>query len=230
MSIFSDFLDLVFPPICICCQYRLINGEKFICLSCLNKIPTTDYHNNPRNNLEQFLSGRFPFTNAASYAHFVKEGLIQKLIHELKYRNNPELGLFLGEMCAYSLKDSSFIKSIDFLVPVPIHPKREKIRGYNQSLKIAEGISNKLSIPILSNNLIRIIDNPSQTKQSKNERWLNTENIFDLRDYNVLEGKHILLIDDIITTGSTIESCAKAILKKGEGIEISIYSIGAVFY
>ena len=226
MTILSDFLDLLFPPTCVCCQERLINGEKFVCLACLCKIPKTDFHKVRDNKLEQLLSGRFPFEQIASFAPFVKDGTIQKIIHELKYRNNPEIGIFIGRLCGSSIQKSSFINSIDFLVPVPLHINREKKRGYNQSLKIAEGISLETKIPVLSNNLIRVTDNTSQTKQSKFERWSNAEGIFDIIDYNLFEEKHILLIDDIITTGSTLESCVKTLASKTTKIKVSIYSVG----
>ncbi|GAB6013109.1 ComF family protein [Viscerimonas tarda] len=228
MSIFADLLDLLFPPTCICCQNRLMSGEKFICLSCLNTIPKTDFHKIRENKLEQSLAGRFPFVRMASFASFVKDGTIQKVIHELKYRNQPELGVFIGRLCALSLQESSFTEGIDFLMPVPLHINREKKRGYNQSLKIAEGIAMETGIPVMANNLIRVIDNTSQTKQSKFDRWSNTEGIFAVKDYTLLEGKHILLIDDIITTGSTLESCVKTLLNEGENIKLSVYSVGVV--
>ncbi|MDR1810805.1 MAG: ComF family protein [Prevotella sp.] len=228
MNILSDLLQLLFPPSCVCCGNRLVNGEKFVCLLCLSAIPKTDFHTKPDNRLEQLMAGRFPFVRMASFAVFVKDGSIQRMIHELKYNHKPELGVFIGRLCASSMQGSVFLRDIDCLVPVPLHPNREKKRGYNQSQKIAEGLSKETGIPVLAGNLVRVIDNVSQTKQSKYERWSNTEGIFAVRDNSLFGEKHILLIDDIITTGSTLESCAKTILKAENNAKISVYSAGVV--
>ncbi|MFR9165409.1 MAG: ComF family protein [Dysgonomonas sp.] len=226
-KILSDFINLFFPNICLGCGKRLIEGESYICLSCIGNIPATDYHLMRGNKLEERFAGRFLFDRIASYAVFTKGGVIQSLIHELKYNNNPHIGIFIGVLAANHTLQSSFFSGIDFLVPVPLHPKREKERGYNQSLKIAEGISQVTGIPVYKDNLVRVINNPSQTTQNQSERWKNTENIFDLVNIEELYQKHILLIDDTITTGSTLESCAKTILNKADSCRISIYSIGA---
>jgi ComF family protein len=205
-----------------------MSGEKFVCISCLNTIPKTGFHKKPGNKLEQLFAGRFPFVRIASFAAFVKDGSIQQMIHELKYNHKPDLGIFIGRLCASSMQGSVFLQDIDGLAPVPLHPNREKKRGYNQSQKLAEGIASETGIPVLNGNLVRIVDNVSQTKQSKYERWSNTEGIFDVKDYSLFEGKHLLLIDDIITTGSTLESCVKTILKGTGNTKISIYSVGVV--
>lgn len=228
MSLFSDLLNLFFPNLCAACRKRLVSGEKYICLNCLNNIPRTKYYKTTNNSLEEFFAGRFPFERIASFAYFVKGGSIQSVIHELKYNNNPEIGLYIGQLCGKEMKYSLFLADIDYLLPVPLHPKREKKRGYNQALKIAEGISSEVNIPISDKNLIRVVNNLSQTQHSKFERWKNTEGIFDIINPALFEDKHVLLIDDIITTGSTLESCAKAILENCQGARISIYSIGAV--
>ncbi|WP_165025478.1 ComF family protein [Dysgonomonas sp. ZJ279] len=224
-NIFRNFLTLFFPHLCVVCNCRLNESEKHICLNCLSLLPKTNYHNQPNNRLEDFFAGRFPFEHITVFAYFVKGGSIQRVIHELKYRNNPDIGYFIGELYGIDIKDISFISDIDYLVPVPLHPKRQKQRGYNQSLEIAKGISNQTGIPIDSATLIRAINNPSQTKSSRFERWKNVEDIFTINNTDTFKGKHVLLIDDVITTGSTIEACAKEILKS-EGAKISILTIG----
>jgi len=226
MGLLSDFLNLFLPPVCVYCKQRLINEEKYICLDCLFKLPKTNYHKTDGNKLEDFLAGRFPFIRIAAYAPFSKGNSIQSIIHELKYRDNPGLGTFIGELCGKEMTDSNFLRDIDLLVPVPLHPKKEKERGYNQSLKIAEGLSTASGIKICHDNLERKINNPSQTKQSRYERWKNIEGIFGLKNPPAFTGKHILLIDDILTTGSTIEACAKTILNECENTEISIFTFG----
>ncbi|WP_165040954.1 ComF family protein [Dysgonomonas sp. ZJ709] len=224
-NIFRDFLTLFFPHLCVVCNCRLNESEEHICLNCLSLLPKTNYHNQPNNRLEDFFAGRFPFEHITAFAYFVKGGSIQRVIHELKYRNNPNIGYFIGELYGIDIKYSSFIADIDYLVPVPLHPKRQKQRGYNQSLEIAKGISKQTGIPINSATLIRVINNPSQTKNSRFERWKNVEDIFTINNTDTFKGKHVLLIDDVITTGSTIEACAKEILKS-EGAKISILAIG----
>ncbi|MDR0864367.1 MAG: ComF family protein [Candidatus Symbiothrix sp.] len=224
-NIFRDFLNLFFPDLCVVCKERLSEGEQHICSNCLLLLPKTNFHLQPDNRLEGLFAGRVPFRHIAAFAYFVKGGSVQSIIHELKYNHNPRIGNFMGELCGEALKDSPFISTVDVLVPVPLHPKREKGRGYNQSLEVCKGISLATGIPIDSETLIRKINNPSQTKNSRFDRWKNVENIFSITNEKAFENKHILLIDDVITTGSTLESCAKEILKS-EGSAISIFAVG----
>ncbi len=228
MKILSDFINLFFPPLCIHCCCRLKENETHICLSCLNNIPETEFHNQTDNKLEVFFSGRFPFVRIASFAHFAKDGIIQSIVHELKYNNNPDIGEYIGKLIGKRIADSDFISSVDYIIPVPLHPRREEERGYNQSEKLAAGMSAGTKVKVNTNNLIRTKNTMSQTKHSRFERWSNTEGIFMVNNPELFAGKHILLIDDILTTGSTLESCAKTILKSCEGSKISIYTMGAV--
>ena len=224
-TIFHNFLDLFFPNLCVVCKQRLSEGEQHICTDCLLLIPKTNFHLQPDNRLEQFFAGRFPFQHIAAFAYFVKGGSIQHIIHELKYNRNPHIGRFIGELCGENIKNSDFISSIDMLVPVPLHPKRQKERGYNQSLEICKGISHITGIPINSDTLLRKVNNPSQTKNARFDRWKNVEDIFHVVTPETFANKHILLVDDINTTGSTLESCAKEILECINS-KISIYSVG----
>ncbi len=224
-NIFHSFLNLFFPDLCVVCNDRLTEGEQHICTDCLILLPRTNFHLQPDNRLEQFFAGRIPFQHIAAYAYFVKGGSIQSVIHELKYKRNPQIGHYIGQLCGENLRGSSFIADVDILVPVPLHPKREKERGYNQSLEICKGISEVTGIPIDSNTLIRKVNNKSQTKNSRFDRWKNVEDIFSITDSTAFQNKHILLVDDVITTGSTLESCAKEILKC-DGARISIYAVG----
>ena len=149
---------------------------------------------------------------------------MQSIVHELKYKQNPQLGHYLGRLCGENIKGSNFVRDIDLLVPVPLHPKRERQRGYNQSMEICKGISAVTGIPIDYATLRRVVDNKTQTKNSRFDRWKNVEDIFLLANAEAFAGKHILLVDDVITTGSTIESCAKEILKSVDS-RISIYAL-----
>lgn len=224
-KIFHDFLSLFFPDLCVVCREKLIKGEAHICTDCLLLLPKTNYHLQPENRLEEFFAGRFPFERAAAFAYFLKGGSLQQIIHELKYNKNPEIGHFVGRLCGDNMKNSPFSKAIDFIVPVPLHPKRLKERGYNQSLKICEGISAVTGIPIDSQTLIRTVNNPSQTKNSRFDRWKNVEDIFSVTQPETFSNKHILLVDDVVTTGSTIESCVKEMIKSEE-CKVSIYAVG----
>lgn len=224
-TLFRNFLNLFFPDLCVVCNEKLSEGEQHICTDCLLLLPKTNFHLQPDNRLEQFFAGRIPFRHIAAYAYFVKGGSIQQIIHELKYNRNPEIGSFIGELCGENIKGSDFISAVDLIVPVPLHPKREKQRGYNQSLEICKGISTITGIPVDSTTLVRTVNNQSQTKNSRFDRWKNVEDIFALTDNEAFRNKHILLIDDVITTGSTLESSAKEILKS-EGSSISIFAVG----
>lgn len=225
MSILNYFLDLFYPKLCICCGNRLIVEEQFICLHCMYNLPKTNHLSSECNKLEDFFAGRFPFVKISAFAYFVKGGSIQKIVHEIKYKNNPKLGIYIGKLCGKDIiKDSNF-ENIDYIVPIPLHKERLRKRGYNQSLMIAKGISEVTRKPINSDNLIRIIDNPSQTKNSRFSRWKNAEGIFEIKDKSIFENKHILLIDDVITTGSTVEVCSKLTLKC-VNTKISIYALG----
>lgn len=224
-KIFHDFLSLFFPDLCVVCGERLNDGEQHICLNCLLLLPKTNFHLQPDNRLEEFFAGRIPFQRIAAYAYFVKGGSIQHIIHELKYNQNPEIGHFVGKLCGENIKESGFISSIDLIVPVPLHPKRQKERGYNQSYEICRGISEEVNISVDDNTLTRTVNNPSQTKNSRFDRWKNVEDIFSVTNKSEFEDKHILLVDDVITTGSTLESCAKEILEC-EGSKVSIFAVG----
>lgn len=225
--VIDSLLAVFFPHLCVVCEDRLVDGEKHICLKCLTKLPLTEYAEMPDNWLEQFFAGRIPFRRAAAYAYFEKEGSLQRIVHEFKYKNNSDLAYFVGCLCGDELKDSSLIRGIDYIIPVPLHHKRKKERGYNQSEQIAKGISEQTGITLLTGVLLREINNPSQTKNSRFARWENVADIFSVKNREILEGKHILLIDDVITTGSTLESCAKEILKCSD-CKISIYALASV--
>lgn len=227
MKIFRYILDLIFPQCCLVCTQRLVEQEKYICAKCLSEFPTTNQIKERNNKLEDVFAGRFPFDRIASFAYFSKEGFLQPIIHELKYRNRPELGIFLGEMLGAELNRNNFCEDIDILVPVPIHSKRFRKRGYNQSMEIIRGIKKHINLHHDGENLSRTANNPSQTGLSKTERWNNVENIFDITDPSLFENKHILLVDDVVTTGATLESCAKKILSCCPNSRISIITIGS---
>ena len=224
-TLFREFSSLFFPQLCVMCNNKLLAQEKIICLTCLCKLPKTNNFNEPDNASEKLMAGRIPFERIAAFCIFSKKGTIAPLIHHLKYRNRDDIGIFLGKMYGKELLGSEFLQPIDLIVPVPLHRKKKKQRGYNQAEMIAKGLSEITSVPVSTDNLIRIVHNPTQTKFDKTQRWENVKDIFDVKNPDEFEGKHILLVDDVITTGSTLEGCGVA-LQKCNDIKISIVAIG----
>lgn len=221
----EELFHFFYPNHCAVCNSKLLTNEMGVCLQCIYKLPKT-YNFDEVNNIgETLLAGRFPFERFASFSFFTKEGLLQSLIHELKYNKKPFIGVLLGSLFGEDLLGSNFLKPIDVIVPVPLHPKKKLIRGYNQAEAFARGISKSTSIPVSVDELIRIINNPTQTKRSKTQRWENVKGIFEVKEIDVFQNKHVLLVDDVITTGSTLEASANALLQC-EGVKISIATIG----
>lgn len=227
LSLINNFIKLFLPDVCVVCGAELLERELGACLECLYKIPRTYNYRKESNSAEQLMAGRIPFERIATFSSFSEGGVLRPMIHKLKYYNGKSIGLLLGKLFGEDLLVSDFINHIDFIVPVPLHSKKLRSRGYNQAEIIAHGISEATEIPVISNNLIRVVFNPTQTKRTKTERWKNVKGIFDIIDESLFEGKHILLVDDVITTGSTIEACGIA-LQKCNNLKISIAAIGEV--
>ena len=220
----ADFFNLLYPNLCVVCGENLQRNEQHICLTCLNAIPKTNYHLQPDNPIEKRFWGKVPVYRATAFFFFQKGSPFQKLLHALKYKGNKEIGELIGKYAAIDLLDSPDFKSVDVIIPVPLHPSKYKKRGYNQSEWIGKGLSLILEKPQDFSTLLRIKENTTQTKKSVFERYENTEGIFECADLNTLEGKHVLLVDDVLTTGSTIEACINALLKI-DGIKISIFTL-----
>lgn len=218
----SRLLHWLYPDVCVICGEPLVKGEERVCLRCLCDLPHTDYHWKTNNPVEQLLIGKIPFEHASAYLRFEKGGKTQKLIHRLKYRGDKEMGFLLGRQMARDLLTGErSLGGLDLLVPVPLHPRKRRKRGYNQSECIAEGIRSLLDIPIDNRSLTRGSDTRTQTRKAVYERWMNVSATFRLTDPEALRDKHILLIDDVITTGSTLCACAEA-LSDVPGIRISV--------
>ena len=217
---FHSILNLFYPRVCAACGDSLHKNEETVCLKCRYTLPRTSYELNPDNPLMQIFYGRVKFHAVTACFFFAKSGKVQRLIHQLKYKGNKEAGIFLGQQIGESIKEAPLFQGIDYLIPVPLHPKREKKRGYNQSLIIAQGISEVTGIPIGDKYLVRAVYTETQTKKSAEERFKNVKDIFELRFADELKGKHVLLVDDVLTTGATLESCAHQ-LENIPGIMIS---------
>ncbi len=209
----KNLLKLIFPKLCCGCNELLLLNEKTICSSCRHHLPLTNHHLNQNNDTTKKFYGIINLEFGASMLYFHKKGVVQQLIHHLKYKEREEIGQLLGEWYVNDIKDLEIIKNIDFIIPVPLHPKRLKERGYNQVDSFCKAIAQTTNIPFNNELLIRTRYNKTQTKKSKNERQENVQNIFDVIFNEKYFGKHFLLIDDVITSGATLELCAKALLK-----------------
>lgn len=220
----DDFLSLFFPELCPGCSKNLYHTESVICTDCIYNLPYTNFHEDADNRVAKQLWGRINFTAAASYLYFTKGSRVQKILHQFKYNSRPDIGLKLGEMYGAVLSKSPHFKSADFIIPVPLHPSKLRKRGYNQSGYFAQGLSNTLGVPVLLNGLKRIVKTDTQTRKSRFVRYENMKEVFDPAQHSQLQCKHILLVDDVITTGATIEACANEILKI-PGTKVSIATI-----
>lgn len=220
----KDFFNLLYPKECAACNNTLLQNEHCICTICRFELPNTNFHLEPDNQVEKLFWGRVKLEAATSLYYFTKSGLVQKLLQELKYNNNTEVGICLGEIMGDSLKNASILSDIDIIIPIPLHPKKEYKRGYNQSYFFAKGISDIIEIPIAEKNLKRVVFTETQTNKTRIERWENVEDIFVIKNPDNLKGKHILLVDDVVTTGATAESCAKVLLEI-EDVKVSFVSI-----
>ena len=221
---FADLLDLIYPNLCFICGETLLKSESHICLSCLNNIPRTNYHLLTDNPVEKRFWGKAPIFRGTSFFFFQKGSPFQKLLHELKYKGNKEIGEILGRYAAAELLNSPDFCSIDIIIPIPLHPKRFAQRGYNQSEWIGKGLSAVLNKQQDTNTLKRIKETATQTKKSVFERFENTEGIFELSGAKELEGKHLLLIDDVLTTGSTLNAAINTLLNI-PNVKISIFTL-----
>lgn len=211
MKILNHLINLFYPQVCAACGNLLMKGEETVCLSCRYLLPETHYENNAENPLAQSFWGQVNFHAVTSEFFFSKTGKVQHLLHQLKYQGNRDAGFFLGQQIGESIKNAELFQRIDYLVPIPLHPKKEHIRGYNQSYVIAQGIEDKTRIPIATDCLYRKVFTSTQTKKSREERWDNVKEIFDINNHQKLIGKHILLIDDVLTTGATLLAAGKTL-------------------
>ena len=221
MTLINDFFSLIYPRHCEACTNSLFKHELYICNYCKLNLPKSNYHHKHENELLQTFGGRVPLQYGCSLYLFEKSGKVQKLLHAIKYQQQKELAQFIGELYALDLANELYLKDIDIILPIPLHDKKLKLRGYNQSEWFAKGLAKGLKKPLDIASFRRIKETNTQTKKKKYKRWENVEGIFKLNNAGELINKHVLIVDDVVTTGATIEAAWMA-LKEVEGIKLSL--------
>ncbi|MCD0470049.1 phosphoribosyltransferase family protein [Flavobacterium sp. JAS] len=218
---FNFIIDLFFPKVCAGCHTVLVTNETVLCTSCRHEMPLTQYHLDPKNEAVKKFYGKIEIEHASALLYFNKKGIVQELIHNLKYKGHEEIGTVLGNWYVEDLKGLNLETPFDIIIPVPLHPKKLKERGYNQVTTFGQALSKELNIPYNDSILYRKIYSKTQSKKNLAGRSDNIENIFDSKISEEYQNKHFLIIDDVLTTGATLEACSRALLKI-PGTKISI--------
>jgi len=226
ISFWTRLLDLISPRLCVVCGNRLTVTESVVCGKCNLHLPRTGFQNDGYENImAKMFWGQIPIQRACALFYYEPHAETAGILHQLKYKNHPEIGEVMGRMMGRELMLSDFFEGIDAIVPVPLARKRQRQRGYNQSLELAKGISEVTSLPIYNKVVVRNAFKGSQTSLGRWARNENVENVFELTDSDAITGKHLLIVDDVVTTGATVISCAKALAKAG-GTTFSVLSLG----
>ncbi|MBN8836715.1 MAG: ComF family protein [Sphingobacteriia bacterium] len=221
VSALKDFSHLLFPHHCEGCGTDVVDTNQLLCIKCIQSLPETNFFNSPGNPVEKIFYGRTKIQHAGASFYFTKDSLLQHLLIQLKYRNNKEAGIALGKLTGLFLKDAERFSGIDALVPLPLNPKKEARRGYNQATVICNGITSVISKPVIPDAVERVLFTETQTKQDRLHRWQNMQHVFSIKNPKLLKDKHVLLVDDVVTTGATLEACA-SVISTVEGCMVSI--------
>lgn len=220
----QDFSHLFFPHNCLGCGTDVLENDAELCIKCFSELPATGFLEQPGNLVEKIFYGRIEVEQAGSAFYFTKDSTIQHMMIELKYRGNKNAGLYMGKLLGAQLAQCGRFENVDIVVPLPLNPKKEKRRGYNQAMVIAEGMQTGWDKPIAGKAVGRKLFTETQTQKGRVDRWQNMQDVFEVKDAATLEGKHILLVDDVVTTGASLEACASAILAVA-GAKISIATV-----
>ncbi len=226
-KILNEINNILLPRVCFGCNAQLSRGENILCAVCRHEMPLTDYNFSDENPVDRVFYGRIPIKKAASFLFFTKNGIVKQLLHYLKYKNQEGVGAFLGDWCGAFMENEKDLKSVDVVVPVPLHVKKRKKRGYNQVTLFAKRISNALEAEYRDDILVKVNNTKTQTKKGRLLRWENAQEVFEVNTTVKKDFQHILLVDDVITTGATIEACAKKLHTLGN-VSISVLSMAVV--
>jgi ComF family protein len=217
-------LHLAFPHLCEGCGTDTLHPDHYLCVHCLDDLPKTGFPQHDDNPVEQLFWGRLPVEHAAAHYYFTKESTMQHLVHEFKYHGHQDLGRYLGRLMGFDLLLSHRFSDLDALVPLPLHPAKERQRGFNQATVLCEGIAEVMNKPLLTDVVTRPEFTETQTHKSRVERWQNMEGKFRLSNTKAAEGRHVLLVDDVVTTGATLEACGSALLQV-PGLRLSLATL-----
>lgn len=226
-NILNDINTVLLPRLCFGCNALLYRGEEHVCTVCRNQLPLTEYTFNAVNPVDRIFYGRINIVKASSFLFFTEKGIVKSIIHYLKYKNQEQIGEFLGNWYGHILKQNNFLNNIDYVVPVPLHQKKLKKRGYNQVSLFAKSIAEHIGAQYLEGVLIKTANTRTQTKKSRILRWQNKQALYVLTDQDIFRDKNVLLLDDVITTGATMVACATA-LSATKGINIYVGSMAIV--
>jgi ComF family protein len=220
----SDLVALFMPRRCAACDMGLMRFEESLCMMCMRDLPRARFHDDPSNRVEQLFWGKLQLEAASAFLLFSRSGKVQRMLHRLKYGNDHTVGHVLGRLMAEELMASDRFRTVDTLMPVPLHPRKERMRGFNQSQVLVDGMRQVWPLPCATKELMRVVKTPSQTRRGRLDRWTNVKEAFQLADPEALRDRHVLLVDDVVTTGATLEGCAKA-LDEVPGLRISICTV-----
>lgn len=224
MQFLKDIYSLFYPKICICCKNTLLTNEVLVCTLCRHDLPIICYKDFKKNKISDIFYGKIPLEKANTFFHFQKEGKVKELIHDLKYKGRQDIGVFIGRWFGTILSELHVFDDIDLIIPVPLHKKKKRKRGYNQLTTFGQSLAEVLDKEYAENILIRTTSSKTQTFKNRLDRYVNASSKFYVKNTSLLKNRHVLLIDDVITTGATLVSCCKE-LQKTEGLKISIITM-----
>lgn len=221
---FRSLLHLFFPHTCAGCGSDILAHDQLLCLQCIDRLPQTGFHRYAGNPVEKIFWGRLKVSCATSFLYFTKSSLLQHLVHQFKYNGKREIGQFIGRRMGEVITEASRFGEIDALIPLPLYAARERRRGYNQAGVLCDAMAEILQVPVLRDTIIRKTATETQTRKGRTERWTNIAGRFELLQPEAVCGKHVLLVDDVITTGATLEACGQELMSAGD-TRLSIFTM-----
>lgn len=223
-EMYGGLLHLLYPNLCVGCDADLPGGDYCFCIRCLSRLQPTDMYKHMENEFTDRLWGRLHIESGAAMYYFSRKSPIQRALHRLKYQNQPDIGVRIGRRFGHLLSQSLHFGGVQAIVPVPLHRQKERQRGYNQSAMLAQGLAESMGVPVLLNSLVRNLHTGSQTRKKRMERFENVSEVFTVKHPAKIQGKHLLLVDDVLTTGATLEACGKILLEV-PGVCLSLATI-----